>query len=111
MPIGSPTADEELKLAQAGKLEAERNKILDLLPRPSRTGPPSPQEAGIPYQPPRILPHDPRPKIGGPLPPTEINVPAENMSYNKGGPVKYTKGTGAVDIGSWTAPMKSRRGK
>lgn len=30
-------------------------------------------------------------------------------SMAKGGPVKYTKGTGPVDIGSWTAPLKTRR--
>lgn len=34
-----------------------------------------------------------------------------NRKMAKGGPVKpkYTKGTGPVNIGDWTAPMKSRR--
>lgn len=35
--------------------------------------------------------------------------PPGQMRFNKGGPVNYTKGTGPINIGSWTAPTKTKR--
>jgi hypothetical protein len=89
MPIGTPTPEEDLAGAQTAKIKQDAIAAQERQAWLARTE----GDLAVPER-------------------DRAGVILRNR-YKNGGPVtgKYTKGTGAVDIGDWTAPMKSRGGQ
>lgn len=114
-PYGyGPTPDEELKLAQAKKIEADAiaqgQKNFERGGEKIGVSPPGPMND--PFKP--ILPQQTAQTRKTNAEAAQIEGSERRdrdaLGYKNGGPVIKAsyKGTGPVDIGSWTAPTRSR---
>jgi len=112
-----PSGENMLKEAQTQKLKAEAAEINDRVGRENlrrQNAPvvPSPGPQNDKFNP--ILPQQTAQTNKLNAETDLINTQRRGLpGYKNGGPVtgKYTKGTGAVNIGDWVAPMKSRGSK